>query len=431
MMKLTSIALTFVSTALAAQQAPAVRLINAPDGSSKQVLGSVAAVRQLPDGGLLVNDVQNRQLLLLDHSLANVVVVADSTSGGASSYGIRPGGIIAYLGDSTLFVDPAGLSMFVIDPTGKIARVASVPRSQDAPTLGSNLQGLPSLDARGRIVYRGGLGRILPQGGARGGGGGPIALPDFPDSAALVRVDLATRKLDTAAFFKIPKIKMSVTQTERGMSMTSEINPLPLVDDWAVLSDGSIAILRGQDYHIDFVNPDGSLTVSPKIPFDWQRLSDEDKVAIIDSAKTRAEKARSAAVSAGGPGGDGGRGGGGTIVMNFGTGDGARTSSAGGGQVSLPPLAFVSINEMPDYRPAFSQGAARGDIDGNVWVRTSAVRAGSVGGGPIYDVINRKGEVIDRLQVPAGRQIVGFGKGGVVYMQARDDKAAWIERTHR
>jgi hypothetical protein len=429
MMKLTSIALTLVSTALAAQQAPPVRLINAPDGSTKQVLGTVAAVRQLPDGGLLVNDIQNRQLLLLDHSLANVVVVADSTSGGASSYGIRPGGIIAYLGDSTLFVDPAGLSMFVIDPTGKIARVASVPRSQDAPTLGSNLQGLPSLDARGRIVYRGGLGRILPQGGARGGGG-PIALPDFPDSAALVRVDLATRKLDTAAFFKIPKIKMSVTQTERGMSMMSEVNPLPLVDDWAVLSDGSIAILRGQDYHLDFVNPDGSLTVSPKIPFDWQRLSDEDKTAIIDSARTKAEKARAAAISGGAPGADGGRGGG-TIVMNFNTGDGARTSSAGGGPVSLPPLAFVSINEMPDYRPAFSQGAARADIDGNLWVRTSAVRTGSVGGGPIYDVINRKGEVIDRLQVPAGRQIVGFGKGGVVYMQARDDKAAWIERTHR
>jgi hypothetical protein len=428
MMKLTSIALTFVSTALAAQQAPAVRLINAPDGSSKQVLGSVAAVRQLPDGGLLVNDVQNRQLLLLDHSLANVVVVADSTSGGANSYGIRPGGIIAYLADSTLFVDPAGLSMFVIDPTGKIARIASVPRSQDAPTLGSNLQGLPSLDAKGRIVYRGGLGRLVPPGA---GGKGPLGVPDFPDSAALVRVDLATRRLDTAAFFKIPKIKMSVTQTERGMSMTNEVNPLPLVDDWAVLSDGSIAILRGQDYHIDFVNPDGSLTVSPKIPFDWQRLSDEDKVAIIDSAKTRAEKARSAAISAGAPGADGGRGGGGMIVMNLSTGDGAKTSSTSGGPIGLPPLAFVSINEMPDYRPAFSQGAARADVDGNMWVRTSAVRAGSVGGGPIYDVINRKGEVIDRLQVPAGRQIVGFGKGGVVYMQARDDKAAWIERTHR
>jgi len=429
MMKLTSIALLLASTALSAQTAPAIRLINAPDASSKPVLGLVAAVRQLPDGKLLVNDVQNRQLLMLDASLANVTIIADSTSGGASSYGIRPGGIIPYLNDSTLFVDPAGLSMFVIDPTGKIARVASVPRSQDAGTLGSNLQGLPSLDANGRIVYRAGLGRIAPP--ARSASGAPIGLPDFPDSAALVRVDLATRKLDTAAFFKIPKVKMNVTQTERGMSVTNEINPLPVVDDWAVLADGSIAIIRGQDYHVDFVNPDGTLTTSPKVPFDWQRLSDEDKTAIIDSARTRMEKARAAATAAAGAGG-GRAGAEGMIVMNFSTGgDGARTSSASGAAQNIPPLAFVSINEMPDYRPAFMAGAARADADGNLWIRTTAVRVGSVGGGPVYDVINRKGAVVDRVQVPAGRQIVGFAKGGVVYMQARDDKAAWIERTHR
>lgn len=433
MMKLTSIALVLVSTGVAAQQAPPIRLINAPDGASKQVLGNVAAVRPLPDGRLLVNDIQNRQLLMLDRSLANISIVADSTSGGANSYGTRPGGLIAYLGDSTLFVDPAGLSMFVIDPAGKIARVASVPRSQDAPSF-SNAQGTPSLDAKGRIVYRGGFGRFGPPPGA---GRGVFTPPEIPDSAALVRVDLATRKLDTAAFFKIPKIKMNVTQTERGMMMTNEINPLPIVDEWAVLADGSIAIVRGQDYHIDFVNPDGSLTVSPKISFDWQRLSDEDKTAIIDSTKTRMEKARAAAAAmpqekAAAAGAAAGRAAAeGMIVMNFSTGDGARGGGAGGGQVSLAPLAFVSINEMPDYRPAFTTGAARGDADGNLWVRTSAVRTGSVGGGPVYDVINRKGEVIDRLQVPAGRQIVGFAKGGVVYMQARDDKAAWIERTHR
>jgi hypothetical protein len=431
MMKLTSIALALVSTGLAAQQAPPIRLINAPDAASKQVLGNVAAVRPLPDGRLLVNDVQNRQLLMLDRSLANISVVADSTSGGANSYGIRPGGLIAYLGDSTLFVDPAGLSMFVIDPAGKIARVASVPRSQDAPAF-SNAQGTPSLDAKGRIVYRGGFGRFA--GPAGGGRGGVFTPPEIPDSAALVRVDLATRKLDTAAFFKIPKIKMNVTQTERGMMMTNEINPLPIVDEWAVLADGSIAIVRGQDYHIDFVNPDGSLTVSPKVPFDWQRLSDEDKTAIIDSTKTRMEKARAAAAAmpadkaAAAAGARGAAEG--MIVMNFSTGDGPRGGGPGG-PPSVAPLAFVSVNEMPDYRPAFTTGAARADAEGNLWVRTTAVRTGSVGGGPIYDVINRKGEVIDRVQVPAGRQIVGFGKGGIVYMQARDDKAAWIERTHR
>src|SRR5204862_3864259 len=131
---------------------------------------------------------------------------------------------------------------------------------------------------------------------------------------------------------------------------------------WAVLADGSIAIVRGQDYHIDFVNPDGSLTVSPKVPFEWQRLSDEDKAAIIDSTKTRMEKARAAAAGmpadkAAAAGATAGRAAAeGMIVMNFSTGDGARTSSAGGAQLSIAPLAFVSVNEMPDYRPAFTTG---------------------------------------------------------------------------
>src|SRR5207237_8805978 len=138
---------------------------------------------------------------------------------------------------------------------------ASVPRSQDAQSL-SNLQGTPSRDAKGRIVYRGGFGRMLPPGG-RGGPGGPMAFPEPPDSAALVRVDLATRKLDTAAFFKIPKNKMNVTQTEGRISMTSEINPLPIVDEWAVLADGSIAIVRGQDSHIHLVNSLGARLLSP------------------------------------------------------------------------------------------------------------------------------------------------------------------------
>src|SRR5215467_1393899 len=145
MPKFSFLALAVLPAALAAQQAPAVRLIAAPDASTKPVLTIAAAVRQLPNGGVLVNDVMKRQLVLFDNTLANETIVADSVSGGASSYGVRPGGIIPYLGDSTLFIDPAGLSMFVIAPTGAIARVASVPRSQDANTLGSNIQGMPGL----------------------------------------------------------------------------------------------------------------------------------------------------------------------------------------------------------------------------------------------------------------------------------------------
>lgn len=439
---------SLVAAAPLAAQAPAVRLIAAPDAQTKPVFGLVPAVRQLPDGKLLVNDVSKRQLTLLDAKLANPTVVADSAAGTSTSYGLRGGGLIAYLADSTLFVDPSGPSMFVLDPNGKIARVASVPRSQDAGMIGTNVMNNPGLDAKGRLVYRGGLTLGRPPaapggaGGGRAAGGGPIPfIPDFPDSSAIVRVDLTSRKLDTAGFYKIPKTKMNVVQTDKGVTMTSEMNPMPLIDDWAVLADGSIAIVRGQDYHVDFVNADGSISAGTKVAYDWQHLSDDDKVAVIDSAKKAMEAAQAAAANAppgSPPAGAAGMAMGGRImVMSSGGGGGdaggggmAQRMMAGGAPgAGMGSMQFVPPSELPDYRPVFGIGAARGDADGNLWVRTAAVRQGSAG--PIYDVINRRGALVDRIQIPAGRQIVGFGKGGVVYMAARDASGAWIERTHR
>lgn len=426
----------------ASAQAPAVHLIAAPDAQTKPIFGTVPAVRQLPGGQLLVNDTQKRQLTLLDASLGNPSVIADSVPGMSSSYGTRGGGLIPYLADSSLFVDPAGLSMFVIDPAGKIARVASVPRSQDATFIGSNVLGNPGLDAKGRLVYRGGISIVRQTGGARGGGGAaglPFALPETPDSSAIVRVDLATRKLDTAGFFKIPKTTLKAEQTERGVTMTSEINPMPLVDEWTVLADGSIAIVRGQDYHVDFIDADGGRVSGAKIPFDWQRLDDDAKVAVIDSARKAMEAARGAAANAppgsapAGIAGDGAP----RMMISFSTGGGTdggggmaqRIMAGGAPGMANASLNFISPSELPDYRPAFSAGAVKADADGNLWVRTSAVRAGAAG--PIYDVIDRRGELIDRIQLPAARQIVGFGKGGVVYMTARDASGSWLERTHR
>ena len=184
----------------------------------------------------------------------------------------------------------------------------------------------------------------------------------------------ASRKVDTAAFFKIPKMKMNVTQTDGRISITNEINPMPIVDDFAVVSDGSVAIVRGQDYHIDWVSPEGGIAPTPKLPFDWQRLSDEDKIAVIDSAKSAMERQRAAAAANPGAAAEGGQ----RISMSFSaSGDGAArgTTMAAG---AAPQQAFITASELPDYRPAFVQGAARADLDGNLWIRTSAVRTGGV-----------------------------------------------------
>ena len=37
------------------------------------------------------------------------------------------------------------------------------------------------------------------------------------------------------------------------------------------------AVVRGHDYHIDWIAPNGATHSTPKLPFDWKRLTDEEK----------------------------------------------------------------------------------------------------------------------------------------------------------
>ncbi|HZF73605.1 MAG TPA: hypothetical protein VEZ51_09245, partial [Gemmatimonadaceae bacterium] len=72
----------------------------------------------------------------------------------------------------------------------------------------------------------------------------------------------------------------------------------------------------------------------------------------------------------------------------------------------------------------FTPGSTRVDIAGNLWIRTSQ----NVDARPVYDVINSKGEVIDRVQLPANRVLAGFGENGVVYLAVRDGATAHLEK---
>jgi hypothetical protein len=412
-----------------AQPRPSIRPLGAVVAKTSAPVGMVTAVRALPGGRVLLNDALQRRVVLLDSALAVAAVVADTTPATNNAYGGRIAGLIPYRGDSTLFVDAATLSMLVLDPNGKVGRTMSVPRAQDANALVSAAFGTPGFDGKGRLVYR-----SMPQfrfagppPGASGSGGGMPAPPQMPDSAALVRVDLATRVVDTIGFVRTPKITMQVTNSADGrMSMQSLMNPLPLVDDWAVLSDGSVAIVRGRDYHVDLIAPDGTRQSAPKLPFDWQRLTDEQKVAFIDSVK--AQRARMGAVGGFDMASAGPR-----IVMSMsGSGGGPgeppprgaaerRTQVEGSAAIAgmtPSPLQFVDPSELPDYRPPFLANASRADAQGNLWVRTTA--APTAPGALVYDVVNAKGELVERVQVPAGRQIVGFGPEGSVYLVARE-----------
>jgi hypothetical protein len=267
-----------------AQDRTVIRQLGPITARSAEPVSSIG-IRPLPSG-VLVNDVPNRRLVLFDDKLASFTIVADTTDATGNAYGARFGGLFAYQGDSSLFTDPASLSMLVIDPSGKIARVMSMPGTQNAGMLAGAMGGA-TYDGRGGIVFRS-MFRPHMRGGAPGSRN--FTPPEIPDSAPILRIDLATRRVDTLGIIRTPKVKLDVSTGDDGrITMRSQVNPLPVVDDWVALPDGSIAFVRGRDYHVDWIAPDGSRTSSPKIQFDWQRLTDEDKVAFIVSLRAARE----------------------------------------------------------------------------------------------------------------------------------------------
>jgi len=486
------------STQRPAPSGPAVRRIATAQALSTEELGGITSVLELADGRVLVNDGTRRRLLLMDTTLKTEQVVLDSLAEVANTYGTRPGSLIPYRADSVLFIDPVSFAVLVLDPAARIARVRSIWRVQDTYlfTNPGAYYGWPGVDAKGRIVYR------VPAQPAPPKVAPPAGVPYFPpdhDSAFIAGIDLDTRKLDTLGVVRIPKNIYQIKQTAEGyFSITSTVNPLPSTDDWAVLPNGTIAFVRGRDSRVEYLHPDGTLSSSQKLPYEWQHLGDEDKQKVVDSVKeanTRQQMSGYVAsmirwanvynkpypatfkvpdtfvpqqglmkdwkfppgmkfppnyiygcppgveptmtpptASATTPAG--------TPVLPQGMNAGPPGSPAGvpscipqpfivGGGIAPPPPQMREINvipalELPDYRPPIAPGATRADADGNLWIRTIPPKP--VPGGPIYDVVNEKGELSDRLQLPPGYTLVGFGKGKVVYLSMRDAKGIHLAR---
>lgn len=380
-----------------AQQAAAipVRQVTPAVATDSGVLNSISGLRALPGNRVMVNDYVRKRVLIFDESMKRFTTVMDSAAGSPANYGttMTPG-LVPYLGDSTLIVDRSSTAFIVIDPAGKLGGIVSPPKASDLNYMTSAL-----LDPKGRLVFRGY--RRAPI-GARGAAPLPQAAvgtttigPAGPDSAPILRGDFDARTVDTVGMFHINATKSVMTRTDPaktgGISGFGGqmINPLPQTDDWTLLPDGTIAIVRAQDYHIDWIAMDGKVTSTPKMAFDWRRITLEEKQHLIDSVKSANERFQDSIRQHGPPNPDG--------SPRF-----------------FPPNVFVEPSEVPDYYPPVRAGQVKADFEGNVWILPSTSSASN--GGLLFDVVNRKGEVFERVQLPLGMNLVGFGRGGVVYM---------------
>ena len=415
---------------LASQRPPAnvpIRPLGAVVQTSTLTFQQIQHLRALSNGSILVNDPGKHQVILLDSALANPKVIVDS-AGGANMYGMNPGALIPFAGDSTLFVDRSASAFLVIDPSGKVTRVMSMPPG-NAPTYLTNptAYGYPGYSQKLGIVYRLPMPRPALQ---RPQYGEPEITKKYDDSALVLTMNMKRRTVDTLvklATGSIVTIKMSANNTNS--NTTTPI--FPIFDDWAVTNDGAVAVLRGREYRIDFYDSGGVKTPGPRLPYAWKQVDDDERTRLVDSINGQRKKQfddmiedmRKRATDPEqkiGPGGE-------KIILVY----GMPIRTYGGERMPPPtPPQQVQPTEMPDYLPAVerSTGGFRADADNRLWIRPKPLAGTPKNGGSVYDITDRTGSLIDRVQLPAGRTLVGFGPGGIVYVTTRDGGATKLEK---
>ena len=190
--------------------------------------------------------------------------------------------------------------------------------------------------------------------------------------AVLVRLDPAAQTSSTVA--RLREVESVTIPGGDGVTFRRGIIGSP-ADGYGVAPDGRVAIVRASPYQVEWHAPDGRITRGAAITPDPIPMTDDDKKAFEDR--------RRAAPSVSGTGGRG-------------------------------ASADLALRFAP-VKPPFDPDDVRVAPDGRVWVRRSAAFGARTA---IYDVFDRTGARVDRLEFDAANHVVGFGIGTVLVREA-------------
>jgi hypothetical protein len=267
----------------------------------------------------------------------------------------------------------------VLAPDGSIVRTEPIARDGDD---GGMMLVLPAAtDAEGGIWF-------LSRGGPR---------MSLNDSAQVRRVDPGTGQWETVAHLAPPPMTRSTSGG--AANMQERIMPIPFgaEDAWAV-GPGGLAVVRAEPYHVERVQPDGSVIIGPEVEWEPVPVRRADQEEWLDGL------------------------GGGLMVM-VSEENGVRNTNfrRGGGR---PPGMDVDSFEWPETKPAFTSSGTSVDYAGRVWVRRN-VKAGEP---PLYDVFDPDGRRSGQVEFPPGRTLVGFSRDYVYLARTDELDFRWLER---
>lgn len=404
-----------VATTVAAQQ---VRTLPGPDATFEEPFSSVSGLRELSDGRLVIADARDKVLQLIDLAAQGATKIGREGNG-PGEFGM-PMRVLAAPRDTTFLFDPLNQRYLTITPDGKAvgqfrfetALAGAAPadgparreigqpgaRAQAGPVqLGMRIEVPANADAQGRIYFE-------SPGFARDANGVPVSA----DSAPITRWNRTTKQLDSLAWVKLPKSNVQVSGTQGNMRMmVGGANPLSLRDVWTVFPDGRVAIVRGADYRIDWVMPNGQFRQGTPIKYTPVKFTEADR----KEEEALRNRARQGAM---------------TISFNQGPA-GAQRSAQMGAPAGAPPLE--PLTDWPDVKPAFrpGQGALWARPNGELWVRRMEPAGAK---GTLYDVVTPQGTVSHQVRVGEGINIVGMGNGTIYTTKADEDDLLYLQR-HR
>lgn len=361
-------------------QTPPVRHLAAPDRVLPTSFTQIRGVVERPDGTVLVADRLAESVVIADFGTGTVRPVGRAGSGPAE-YRL-PSALVPWPGDSVLLVDEGNNRMALIAPDGRIGRTFH------AATPGLDVGLNPrSVDRAGRHYA------VVP---------GWVRFGQHleRDSLPLLRWVPGARRSEEIAWIH--------PSPEPGDPPRRDRPRFPITvfgagDGWAAGPDGRVAVVRARDYHVDWIEPNGSKASGPPVPWTKLPVTQADRIASMRA-----------------------------LLMNSGVGGKGGGDRPPGGLEATPQemLTDKAVQEMIDNtayastKPPFTDAAPRIGSDGALWVERS-VRLGQPAQ---WDVFDRAGQHRSSVILPAGRRLGGLGQGTVYLINTDADGNETLER---
>jgi hypothetical protein len=378
-MRLSCFLIPLSAAVAAAQTVPTTTLARA-DATFAEPFSSVAGVRELPNGRLVLSDRLEKTVALVDFASGDLTPIGREGQG-PGEYGM-PGQLFPMQGDTTFMLDFAAMRGLLL-VGGDVGPTVPL-------TTGDGLPFIPrAADARGRLYS----GNVMVMRGPGGAPGGSL------DSIPITRLDPANGTVDTVAWLGQPKggpgVNIGGGGAGGGFQVRSGLQPYAAQDGWAVAPDGRIAIVRAEPYRVEWLM-NGRRTAGPTLPHTPVRIGSAEKEEWADRMVGSTMMIR----TMGGPGG-------------------------GGTRPIRPQRPNVDEIEWPEHKPPFESQGVFITPEGELWILGSQPASATR---PRYDVVDAQGRLVRRVELAEGRRLVGFGKGRLYTVRRDADDLEWLER---